>query len=212
VHAAVQPAEGGVGALYEAPRADVVAQLAADGSPRLELRLLSTPQQTVLERNPRAARSDKPRARDSVRLESLRLPDDVLHALSDAPPQTVLTTAFAASTPEPLRAAHATLVRRNGEAARKITGLIHFRLGHAISAIVTVVAAAALGVMFRGSRALSAFALACVPFAAISVLLVMGRQLTEGAATTHAGPYVVWCGLAAALLGNVLLVRAGVPR
>jgi lipopolysaccharide export LptBFGC system permease protein LptF len=98
------------------------------------------------------------------------------------------------------------------EQQRKITGLIHFRLGFASSALVTILMGAALGVAFRGSRALAAFGLACIPFGAVVIIMVMGRQLTESEATQTIGPFVIWAGLAFVALADIVILRLGVRR
>jgi hypothetical protein len=106
----------------------------------------------------------------------------------------------------------ARLVREGEQFVRRIRALIHFRLGYAGSALVTVLMAAALGVVFRGSRALAAFGLSCIPFGTVTLLAVMGRQLGEGASTAAAGPIVTWGGLGLVALIDLIILRLGVRR
>jgi hypothetical protein len=95
---------------------------------------------------------------------------------------------------------------------RKVTGLIHFRLSYAASSLVTVAMGAILGVIFRGARMLAAFGLACIPFAAVAVVILVGKQLIEGTPSPNLGIGVIWAGLAATALSDGVLLAAGVRR
>jgi hypothetical protein len=67
-------------------------------------------------------------------------------------------------------------------------------------------------VIFRGSRALAAFGLACIPFGIVTILMLMGRQLTESSGTETIGPYVIWGGLALVGVTDGFILRFGVRR
>lgn len=71
---------------------------------------------------------------------------------------------------------------------------------------------AALGVAFRGGRALAAFGLAAIPFGVVFVVLVAGRQTAEKPGTELLGAAIIWGGLLAVALGDALLLRVGVRR
>ena len=73
-------------------------------------------------------------------------------------------------------------------------------------------ACAILGVMFRGARMLSAFGLACIPFAAVAVVILVGKQVIEGTPSPNLGIAIIWAGLAATALGDGLLLATGVRR
>lgn len=108
--------------------------------------------------------------------------------------------------------ARASLQKESQDVRRKVIGTLNFRLAFGSSALVTILMGAALGAIFRGAKALAAFGLACVPFASVLIIMVMGRQLTETRATHIAGPYVIWGGLALGALVDMLMLRIGVRR
>jgi hypothetical protein len=82
----------------------------------------------------------------------------------------------------------------------------------AVHALLTVLMGAALGVIFRGARALSAFALAMIPFFSVLILMVLGKHLTQEETTVQIGPYVTWGGLLAVLVADAIIIRVGVRR
>jgi lipopolysaccharide export LptBFGC system permease protein LptF len=104
------------------------------------------------------------------------------------------------------------LQKAGAKQRRKVSSLIHFRLGFTSSVLVTVLMAAALGVIFRGARALAAFGLACVPFGSVAILMVMARQLGEKEGTEMLGPILTWGGLACVAAADMLILRLGVRR
>jgi hypothetical protein len=85
-------------------------------------------------------------------------------------------------------------------------------MSFASSALVTILMGAALGVIFRGARALAAFGLACIPFATVAVLISMGKQMTESETSHALGPFLIWGGLALVAVADVVILRFGVRR
>jgi lipopolysaccharide export LptBFGC system permease protein LptF len=95
---------------------------------------------------------------------------------------------------------------------RKVSGLIHFRLGLASSALVTILMGAALGVVFRGARALAAFGIACIPFGVAGMFILVGRQQIDSNAANMVGQTIIWGGLALIGAADIVLLRRGVQR
>jgi len=150
--------------------------------------------------------------KESLQIDGLLLPPEVLARMAEYTPAAVINAT--AALPESTVFAEArTELRESAEKLqRKVAGLIHFRLGFASSTLVTILMGAALGVIFRGSRALAAFGLACIPFGIVTILMLMGRQLTESASTEMIGPHVIWSGLALLAVADGLILRFGVRR
>jgi lipopolysaccharide export LptBFGC system permease protein LptF len=125
---------------------------------------------------------------------------------------TVLDPAVSLPLDDALTSRRAGLMKLAQEYARKIVATVNFRLGYTSSVLVTLLMGAALGIIFRGSRALAAFALALVPFFSVLVLIVVGQKLTEDAQTTQIGPLVAWGSLVLVLLADGVILRLGVRR
>jgi lipopolysaccharide export LptBFGC system permease protein LptF len=197
---------------YVAAEARLTAAASAPGETLVELELSATPDQPVLEHNPRAVDYETAREKESLRLEGLLLPQRVLDQMERYSPAAVIDADVALPEDSALADAQGALRRSADKLRRKVGGLIHFRLGFASSALVTILMGAALGVIFRGSRALAAFGLACIPFGIVTILMLMGRQLTESSGTETIGPYVIWGGLALVGVTDGFILRFGVRR
>jgi len=197
---------------YVAATAKLAAALTPDGQTLVELELNETPDQPVLEYNPRAVDYETAREKESLRLEGMLLPQRVLDQMERYSPAAVINPGVALPGESTLEDARVDLRRSAEKLRRKVGGLIHFRLGFASSALVTILMGAALGVIFRGSRALAAFGLACIPFGTVTILMLMGRQLTESSSTEVIGPYVIWGGLALVGVADAFILRFGVRR
>ncbi|MHC4675828.1 MAG: LptF/LptG family permease, partial [Planctomycetota bacterium] len=92
--------------------------------------------------------------------------------------------------------------------AMDITGIIHSRLAFSASVLVTLVLAAALGVIFRGGELLTAFVISFIPGMLIVVMNITGRQLTENSGTHLIGIVVIWSGIVLlALVDGMVLAR-----
>jgi lipopolysaccharide export LptBFGC system permease protein LptF len=197
---------------YVAAMCQLTATPAPDGETLIELELDETPDQPVLEYNPRSVDYETPREKETLRLDGLLLPQRVRDQMGRYGPAAVLDAGVALPEDSALAETRGTLRRSADKLRRKVGGLIHFRLGFASSALVTILMGAVLGVIFRGSRALAAFGLACIPFGIVTILMLMGRQLAENAGTETVGPYVIWGGLALVGLADGVILRFGVRR
>ncbi len=174
--------------------------------------LLATVQHFVLEYDARAPADAPPRRRASAALEDLAIPESVEAEMSEWTAPVLLAGTRAPPSDEPTAKAIEKLQRDAQRLQRRVLATMHFRLGMASSALVTVVMGAMLGVIFRGARTLSAFGLACIPFGAVTLLMLMGRSLTESSAGTTVGPLVTWGGLVAMGVTDFIILRLGVRR
>ena len=147
-----------------------------------------------------------------LRLEGLRVPQDVLEEMALYLPAGVLDPAIPLPGNELLNGERFGLQEEADELRREVGSLIHFRLGFASSSLVTIIMGAVLGVVFRGSRALAAFGLGCVPFGTVTILMLMGRQLAENPGTEVIGAWVIWGGLVLVALADLIVLRFGVRR
>ena len=91
--------------------------------------------------------------------------------------------------------------REIAKTSLQITGLIHSRLAFSASVLVTLVLAAALGMIFRGGQFLTAFVISFIPGLLVVVLNIMGRQLAKDTGTAMIGVVVIWSAIG--LLGVV---------
>lgn len=213
---------------YVAPRAELLTRPLRDGRGSMtELRLLRVGQQRVQE-YPRGATAAEParlggsrsaeppapvmRESTSISLDGLQIPEHILTEAGRWRPETLLDPQVELPLPDSLADRRAGLWAAAAEFRRKVTALIHFRTGYSLSPLVTVVLGAALGVIFRGARALAAFGLACVPFGTVTVLMIMGRNLAQNMGTEPVGMAIIWGGLVALLVANLAVIRLGVQR
>lgn len=193
---------------YEAGAAEVhtdAAQLT------LELELRRFDGEPVREFVPRLGAYGDPKNRDEQTIGPLQIPQPFIDRVNDIPDDQIVSgAAFADELPPPLANKLDEIRRKSDRFGRRIFGLLHFRLGFAVSPLVTVVMGAALGLIFRGNRALSAFGLACIPFGSVIILLLTGRQIAENPATQAIGPFVIWGALVVGLIANIVIIRRGV--
>ena len=198
---------------FVAPQGRLLAPTNAEtGRTTVVIELVRTEQHPVREYNAQALHPDQPFPRDSVRLTGLVPPAKVVEEVSRFTPDQIVDPRVPLPGQELFSEQRAKLVTEAGKLRRKVKGLIHFRLGFSLSALVTVLMGAALGVMFRGARALAAFGLACIPFGIVTILMLMGRQLTEHPSTEAIGPYVIWAGLTFVAIADAIVLRVGVRR
>ncbi len=94
----------------------------------------------------------------------------------------------------------------------RIIGIIHSRSAFSASVLLLVPLGAALGTIFRGGHVLTAFGISFAPGLVVTVLIIMGRQLAENTNTSPIGIAVIWGGLAAMALVNVLVLALFVRR
>ncbi|HPD31515.1 MAG TPA: LptF/LptG family permease [Phycisphaerae bacterium] len=92
----------------------------------------------------------------------------------------------------------------------QIIGSLHSRLGLCASALVTIILAAALGIIFRNGQFLTAFAISFLPALAIVAMNMLGRRQAESIDPhLHVlGVGIIWAGiLLLALVDLVVLKR-----
>ncbi|UCD27294.1 MAG: LptF/LptG family permease [Planctomycetota bacterium] len=95
---------------------------------------------------------------------------------------------------------------------QEITGIIHSRLAFSASVLVTLVLAAALGIIFRGGQLLTAFVISFIPGILVVVMNIMGRQLTENTGTHAIGIMVIWAGILLLALADVVVLARYLKR
>ncbi len=88
----------------------------------------------------------------------------------------------------------------------KIRSIIHSRLAFSASAMVTLVLAAGLAIVFRGGQLLTAFIISFFPGLMVVVMNIMGRQLSENAATHFVGLGVIWAGIGLLAAADVVVL------
>jgi lipopolysaccharide export LptBFGC system permease protein LptF len=208
----VREPRGELRAKYEAPRIRLTAVPLPKGSVVVEIRLIRTGEQDVVEYDARGGVLGEPRRKPTLSLDRVRAPAEVLEEAARYTPAQVIDPAVPLPVGAELADQRAGLQKGVRTEQRKVVGTIHFRLGYTASALVTVLMGAALGVIFRGSRALAAFALALIPFFSVMILMVLGRQLAEDAHLAALGPAVTWGGLLLALAADGVMLRVGVRR
>ncbi|MCG3128348.1 MAG: hypothetical protein CHACPFDD_03232 [Phycisphaerae bacterium] len=218
----LRPMESDAGPIrYETPRAELIsrpAPIAASGAfaPErmisLELRLVDSADGPVLEYNPRSARPDAPSRKPTISLDAPLLPPEIAQRAAQIRPEDVVSAGAALPGGPALEDRRAGLRAKSEMTRRKVSALIHWRLGMSVSFLLTIPMGAALGVIFRGARMLAAFALSFVPFLTVAVVTLMGRQLAENDLTQMAGVTVIWSALGACLLADLAILRLGVRR
>lgn len=200
---------------YEADRIELIGKSSKSGGKIAfvgEIRLRRTADAPVLEFNPRAENPLHPIEKPDVSLDGILLPEHVAAETAAFTRGAVIDPAAPLPIDEFMADKRVGLKAAAAAVQRKVRALLHFRLAFPISALFTVLLAAALGVIFRGARALAAFGLAAIPLAFITILMLMGRQLGEGAATQHIGPWVSWGSLLLMGLADAAVLRLGVRR
>ena len=203
---------------FDAPRAVLSLSRAPDpNDPNdvpLQCVLTGTTTQPVRASNPQSRRFGSAREDKDVSLPgAMRAPPEMVAAVRDYTPQELLQPQFDLQLTAPeLKEARAKLIVAAAKLHRVIVSLLHFRFGFAACSLVIVLMGAALGVMFRGGRVLSAFGLASIPAGFVFMLMVIGRQVGERQGGEIAGAAIIWGGLAAMAIANGVLLRAGVAR
>ena len=197
---------------YEAERLDLTAVVLPVGQPLVEMRLAQAGGQDVLEFRPLGLDYGEPRRKDKLTLDHALLPDAVVKAAEEISFATVLDSRAELTLPGPLADRRIGLQKAAARLGRQIVATINFRLGFTASVLVTLLMRAALGVLFRGARALAAFALALIPFFSVLIVLVLARQITEDEQAFRIGPLVTWGGLVLGLVADAVILRVGVRR
>jgi lipopolysaccharide export LptBFGC system permease protein LptF len=96
----------------------------------------------------------------------------------------------------------------------EIIGSLHSRLSLCASALVTIILAAALGIIFRNGQFLTAFAISFLPALAIVALNMLGRRQAESIDPyLHAlGVGIIWAGILLLALADVVILRRYLRR
>jgi len=178
----------------------------------LDFTLLRTPEQEVRETRTLGGVATPPRDKPTLSLDGLQVPTEVMQAAQRFTARELLDP----NTPLPdasnLADKRASLLSGLQKLNRKLVATIHFRQTLLASVLVTLLMGAALGIVFRGSQILAAFAVAMIPFLSIGLVLVLGQKLAEDAHTMVLGLPVMYGGLALVLLADCLIIRLGVRR
>ncbi len=197
---------------YQAPSVEVIARPQLAGPTLVELRLRGAPANPVLEFNPRNADPNRPLEKPSLSLDFV-VPADALPLSRDLTRAGLIAGPDEFSLSPRLAERHAGLRAQAAEFRRSVLSMIHFRLGLSGSVLVTIPIAAALGVIFRGGRALAAIGLSFLPSLAVACVLFVGRKLgSEIKLPPEVGLSVIWGSLAAFGVALLAILRVGVRR
>ncbi len=96
----------------------------------------------------------------------------------------------------PLHIAHRKVRGAIEETGRRIAATISERFAFSISVFVLVILGAALGIIFRGTHAVTAFGVSFIPSLFVIITIVMGKQMAYNAATPGLGLLLMWSGIA----------------
>lgn len=198
---------------FSAPRGILEPMRTAGQKAALELQLEADESHRVTATRDDSPHFRRPRLQDDLTIAGLAIPKEIIDLADELDPAKVITTAEPLVLNDP-----ATNEMRTGMQAssmdlrREVIAILHQRFGYAASPLVTTLMGAALGMIFRGSRALAAFGLAAIPFALATFLVMMGWQTAEKEGTELLGAIVIWGGLTAIGFGNLLLIGLGVRR
>ncbi len=194
-----------------APRGQIRVGLNPDGLLSAAVELESEGETSVAEYNPRAADYNKPIPKDAYATPELLLPAELVDGIPAPTRANVIDDTHPLGN-EMLDAQREKLQFGLQRLKRKVMGEFHGRLSFALSNLVTILMGAILGVVFRGSRALAAFGLACIPFGVAAMLILIGKQQIESSDSTLVGATVVWGGLTLVAVLDVIFMRLGVRR
>lgn len=198
---------------YEAPTGVLSIRESRDGDLLLRLSLAGAGENMVRQWHPGSPLFTQVREKHEETLEDLGAPTAVLDQVDSRSPRDLIDPSVdlgLAGTE--LATKRAKLGQLALTTRREALALFHFRFGFAASAIVTILMGAALGVAFKGGRALAAFGLAAIPLGLIAVLLMMGRNTGERAGGELIGAAITWGGLAAIAIADIIIMRLGVRR
>lgn len=178
----------------------------------IHLNLMRTADKDVLEYEPDGAGYGAPRRKPTTSLDGLLIPPTLLTSMAKYDRAALLDAATTLPDDARLRERRESLQHDAQDWRRKIVATINTRFAYTSSSLVTVLLGAVLGVIFRGARALAAFAISVIPLFSLIILIVLGRQIGEEPATAAWGPAVTYGGLVLVYLSGVLVQRLGVAR
>lgn len=210
---------------YEAPKASLMVQAASqmgvgeeiiaandERTPSLVVRLQETPQERIVE-IVTTGRQKERQSRKEVNFDGLSIPASALAASEGIGPEMIMNGRPPPEMSETLAPKFAEAVKKLRLFALRVSATMHVRLGLSASALVIVVMGALLGLIFRGSHPLAAFALSCVPAAlVITLICITGYPMAQRPATAQVGIGVIWGSLAGLAMLDLLLLRFGVKR
>ncbi|HUU86018.1 MAG TPA: LptF/LptG family permease [Phycisphaerae bacterium] len=130
-----------------------------------------------------------------LELDPVALPETILGQVGSIPVERLLDPETEIPGLRDVREARAAAVNKCAAVVRQITREIHSRLAFSVSVFVLVILAAALGIILRGSHALTAFGISFVPSFLVIVLIIMGRQLAQNPGTILLGLGTIWAGI-----------------
>ncbi len=197
--------------VYAARRAAIRAAPVPGGGAVVELELIRTDDQPVLEYRD-ADEQTRPRRKATLSLDGAQVPAEIQAELAPYSAARIIDPKTEFSLPQYLSDRRIGLQKSAAYWQRKVVATINFRLAFILSVLVTVPMSAALGIIFRGARALAAVALSLIPFFSVGILMMLGSNLTKEAATFQIGPLVTWGGLVLVLIADLLILRLGVRR
>lgn len=195
---------------YEAPEVRFIPRTLKNQEPMIEIRLLAKPEAPVRQvyiRNGAELVREKP----TVSLDGYKAPREALEMMRTLTPQAVLSDAEL-PTDERLGEDRPSLRATARNVKLKVDSLVHSRLSYSISALVTVLMGAVLGVMFRGGHPLAAIGLACIPLGVVLILGKTGQNMAAAEKLHIAGIAVMWGILAAMAGADWVMLRLGIRR
>lgn len=198
--------------VYTAPVAVVRPLSAADNRLAVRIELEAERDDPVELSHPGSALFSSPRQRSDVTLDGLYVSENLVAPVRAAVPRWLDPNRPLPDDLSTLSEARSELLEDRDEFLREVDSLLHSRFSSGVSSLVTILLGAALGVMFRGNRALSAFALSAIPFAIVMACLIAGRQNAEKAGTELFGAALIWSGVVIVGIANVFVLRLGVRR
>lgn len=181
-------------------------------SPSVEVKLMADDTHRVT-----LSRTDintgRPREQDDYTITNLIIPQEILDLADELDADTVISSSESLIYSDPaIDTARDEMQSAAAALRREVIAIFHQRFGYAASPLVTTLMGAALGLIFRGSRALAAFGLSAIPLALATMFIIVGWQTAEKEGTEFVGAFIIWGGLAAVGIGNVLLIGMGVRR
>jgi len=141
--------------------------------------------------------TDGPRQyrRERRKLTPVPIPDDLAAQIEALPAVELMRTAADEPADSPVSIAQKRVSAVEAETVRRIAATISERFAFSVSVFVLVLLGAALGIVFRGAHAVTAFGVSFVPSLIVIVTIVMGKQMAYNEATPVAGLLVMWSGI-----------------
>jgi lipopolysaccharide export LptBFGC system permease protein LptF len=155
---------------------------------------------------------DKQIAKTEYEPESVRLPSSVVQRATAITDADVFDVNKALGLSPRLERGRASLAEARVRLANHIVGLIHSRLAFSASVLVLVILGASLGIIFRGGQVLTAFVISFIPGLFVTVLNIMGRQMSEKEPIALIGLIVMWAALGVVALADAIVLKRFLRR